>query len=64
MTYVEKYFEIFVNIYIYIAVICCPVCDVIRFEIKPRFLSRPFFYIPESQNKNVNILRTKRAFNN
>ena len=39
-----------------------PCCDVINFEINLIFLIKPFFYMTKSQNKNLNILITKRAF--
>ena len=44
-----------------IVIICKPGCDVINFEIN---LSNQevFSTQPKSQDKNVNILRTKRAF--
>ena len=37
-----------------IAIVCYPGCDVIKFEISLNFL--------KSQDKNLNILRTKKAF--
>ena len=44
-------------------IVCCPGCDVINFEI---ILFFPFKYFslqwPNSQDKNLNILKTKRAF--
>ena len=47
-----------------IAVICCPVCDVINFEIDLRFLfTMPFFYITKNRGQNVNTSRTKRTSN-
>ena len=39
-----------------------PGCDVIKFEINLIFLIKPFDIWPKSQDKNLNILRTKRAF--
>ena len=40
-----------------------PGCDVINFEINPIFLIKLFFLpCPKNQDKNFNILRTKRAF--
>ena len=38
-------------------------CGIINFEIKLGVLVKPFFYIPKSQDKIVNISRTKRGFN-
>ena len=45
-----------------IAIMCSPSCDVINFETNLTFLIKPFFVWPKSQDKNLNILRTKRAF--
>ena len=46
-----------------IAIVCYPGCDVIDFEINVFFLIEPFFSTwPKSHDKNLNILRTKRAF--
>ena len=67
----EKYFScytlltdqislIFGNICI--AVVCFPGCGVIHFEINLIFLIKPFFCMIESQDKNLNIFRTKRDF--
>ena len=47
----------------FIAVICCPGCDAINFQINITFLSSRSSKKPKSQNKTVNISRTKRAFN-
>ena len=47
-----------------IAVICCPVCDVINFEIDLRLLfTKPFFYITKNTGQNLNASRTKRTSN-
>ena len=47
-----------------IAIACYPGCDVMDFEINLIFLIEPdFFTWPKSHDKNLNILRTKRAFN-
>ena len=46
-----------------IAINCWPVCDVINFEIILSLLIKPFFYITKTLRQNVNISRTKRAFN-
>ena len=45
-----------------ITIVCYPGCDVIKFEINPIFLTRIFATWPKSHDKNLNILRTKRAF--
>ena len=46
-----------------IVIICFLVCD-INFGINNlSFLIKTFFYITKSQDKNTNILRTKRSFN-
>ena len=53
--------EVLVNMCI--VIICCPVCDLIGFEINHSFLIKPIFYITKKWEKNVNISKTKRAFN-
>ena len=45
-----------------IVTISLPVCDVMNFEIKLGFQIKPFSTEPKRQDKNSNILRTKRAF--
>ena len=45
-----------------IAMGCFPGCDVINFELNLTFLIKPFPTCPKIQDKNLNILRTKRAF--
>ena len=45
-----------------IAIVCFPDCDVINFEIILIFLIKLFFTWPKSQDRNLNILRTKIAF--
>ena len=45
-----------------ITVVCYPGCNVIKFDINLIFLIKLFCYITKSQDKNLNILRTKRAF--
>ena len=47
---------------IWIAIVCKPGCDVMNFEADLIFLIKPFFVRPKSRDKNLNILRTKRAF--
>ena len=47
-----------------IVIVCWPGCDVINFEINLIFLIKPYSSIwTKSQDKNLNILRTQRAFN-
>ena len=43
--------------------ICLPVCDVMNFEITLAFWSDRFSIWAKNQDKNSNILRTKRDFN-
>ena len=43
-------------------IVCFSSCDNINFEIKLIFLIRPFSLWWKSQDKNLNNLRTKRAF--
>ena len=52
-------FEILSNMCI--VIICCPVCDVMNFEIN--FLIKWLFNITKKSDKNMNISRMKRAFN-
>ena len=52
--------EILVNMCF--ATICLPDCGVINFEINLIFLIKPFFDMIEIQNKNLNIMRTRRVF--
>ena len=43
-----------------IIIVYFPVCEVINFEIN--FLSSPFLRCQKCKDKNLNIVRTKRAF--
>ena len=49
--------------YMCIAIISCPVYDVMNFEIGNNFLINPLFYITQSQNKNINISRNMQNDN-
>ena len=44
-----------------IVIVCFPDCDAINFEISLFFLHKLFPAWLKSQDKNLNILRTKRA---
>ena len=46
----------------YITTVCYPGCNVIKFEINLIFLINPFWYMTKYEDKNLNILRTERAF--
>ena len=47
-----------------IVIVCWSGCDVINFEINLIFLIKPYSSIwTKSQDKNLNVLRTQRAFN-
>ena len=46
----------------YIAIVCQPGCDAIHFKIKSLADQTIFSAWPKSQDKNLNILGTKRAF--
>ena len=46
-----------------IVIICCPVCEVINFEVNLSFLIKLFSYITKRSEKIVNISRRKTAFN-
>ena len=45
-----------------IVIICFLAYDVTIFEIMFKFLIKAFFYITKKSGQNLNILRTKRAF--
>ena len=40
-----------------IVIICCPVYDVIKFEVNPTFLMKPFFFKTKKVNKKLNVLK-------
>ena len=61
ITWQPLFLEILSNICI--VIICCWFHDVINFEINHGFLIKPSFYITKTQDKNVNISRTKKTFN-
>ena len=46
----------------HIVIICCPIYEVINFEIKLSFLVNSFFYMT-SQDRNENTIRMKKVFN-
>ena len=47
----------------YMIILCLPSCDIINFEINLIFSNQAVFSIwPKSEDKNLNILRTKTAF--
>ena len=47
----------------FIVILCSPGCDVINFKINLIFLIKSgFFTRPKSQDKDLKILRTTRAF--
>ena len=50
-----------INSLLCIAIVCLPACDVINFEINLIFLINRFSTWAKSQDRNLNILRTKRA---
>ena len=45
-----------------IVISCYLLCDVINFVINDSFLIKSFSTRPKSQDKNSNILKTKRGF--
>ena len=49
--------------HICILIICCPVFDVINFEIKLSFFRKSFFYITKKSAQKYKYPITKRAFN-
>ena len=46
-----------------LVIICYPACEVINFEIKLSFLIKLFSYTAKKQDKSLNTLKTKTAFN-
>ena len=44
-----------------VAIVCFEDCDAINFEDNFIFLIKTFFYMKKRQDKNLNILITKRA---
>ena len=47
----------------YIVIFCKPGCDFVKNGINLIFLIKPFLYMTKKcQDKNLNILRTKRVF--
>ena len=48
--------------YMCIAIISCPVCDVINFEINHNFLVKPFFYITKKSGQKCNYLKNEKNF--
>ena len=47
----------------FVAIVCYPGCYLINFEINLSSQSSRFSTGPKSQDKNLNILRKKKAFN-
>ena len=45
-----------------IVIICCPVPDVISFEIKYSFLIKPFFYITKKSEQKCQYLKNEKSF--
>ena len=45
-----------------ITIVCLPGRDVIKFEINPIFLIKPFCFMTKNSRQSLNILITKRAF--
>ena len=46
----------------YIAIVCYPGCDVIKFEINPVFLIKPFFYMTEKSKQTFKYLEDEKSF--
>ena len=45
-----------------IVIICCPVCDVINFEINQSFLIKPFFFITKMSGQKCKYLKNEKSF--
>ena len=43
-----------------IVITCCPVCDVINFEIFRRFLITPFFYVTKMSGQKCKYLKNEK----
>ena len=48
--------------HICILIICCPVCDVINFEINQSFLIEPFFYTAKKSEKEYKYHKKVKSF--
>ena len=48
--------------YMCIVIICCPVCDVIYFQINLSFLIKPFFYITKKSGQKCKYLKNEKSF--
>ena len=46
---------------IFIAIICCPVFNVINFEIDLSFHIRPFFYITKNSEQKCKYLKIQKS---
>ena len=46
----------------YIAIACYPGCDVIKFEINPVFLIKPFFYMTKKSKQTFKYLEDEKSF--
>ena len=44
------------------AIMCCPVCGAIHFEIKFSFLIKPFFYITKNLGQKRKYLKNEKSF--
>ena len=44
------------------AIICCPVCDVIGFEINHSILIKTFFYITKTLGQKFKYLKNEKSF--
>ena len=60
--FLEKDLGIFSPPHICIAVVCFPGSHVVNFEINLTFLMKLFLYVTKNQDKNLNILKTKKTF--
>ena len=59
--YVLPFFlEIMGNMFI--AIICCPICDVINFEANFSALIKSFFYITQKPREKCNYLMSQKSF--
>ena len=45
-----------------IEIVCCPICNVINFEINLSFLIKPLFYVIKKPGQNCKYVKNKKSF--
>ena len=46
----------------FVLIICCPVCDVINFEINYSFVTKSFFYITKKSRQKCEYVKNEKSF--